>query len=169
MAESWAMRGSREVALIGGIVLVVTVYLLALFVVLASPSPARSSSAPRDLSEADLVAMTTKLCQATRDTLGPGAVRTGGTPASRDALAKELAATRAEHAAIAKLVARTKAPGVDRVGFERFLREDGRVVRTLGVAARTRDLGQAADLVRVAYGRVTLDASRLGIAPCGLG
>jgi hypothetical protein len=162
------MMGTREVALIGAIVLVATVYLLALFVALGSPHSARSATPARDLSEADFVRLAAKRCAATRDALGPGAVRHGGSPASRAALAKEAAATRDENRALAKLVARTRAPGVEHVRLARFVRTQGRVVTTLRLAVRTRDVKQAGELVRVAYGRVTLDGGELGLGPCGL-
>jgi hypothetical protein len=146
------------------------VYLLALFVALDSPRSARSVQPPeRDLSEARFVARAGKQCNATRAALGSDAVRNGGTPGSRSALADELAATRMEHAALTNLVAQTNAPGIDRVRLRRFVRTHGRLVTTLRLAVRTRDAQQAGELVRVAYGRVTLEARELGLAPCGVG
>jgi|SRR3954449_2069479 len=157
-----------RVALTGGIVLVLAVYLLALFVALDSPSSARSAPHVRDLSEARFVALAAQRCEHTRAALGPDAVRNGGSPTSRSALVKELAATRAERDALRKLIARTRAPGLDRVRLLRFVRTEGRIVTTLGLAARRGDVAQAGDLVRVAYARVTQGARDLGVASCGL-
>jgi hypothetical protein len=162
------MRGTREVALIGGIVLVATVYLLALLVALGSPRSARSARPARSLSQAAFVRLAAKRCTVTRAALGSDAVRNGGTPATRSVLAKEATATRNENRALANLVARTNAPGVEHVRLLRFVRTHGRLVTTLKPAVRTRDVKKAGELVRVAYGRVTLDARELGLAPCGL-
>ena len=168
LAESWDMRGTREVALIGGIVLVATVYLLALLVALGSPRSTRSARHTRDLSEAAFVRLAAKRCTATRAALGSDAVRNGGTPASRPTLAEEATATRNENRALATLVARTNVPGVEHVRLLRFVRTHARVVTTLRLAERSGDVKNAGELVRVAYGRVTLEAGELGLAPCGL-
>jgi hypothetical protein len=162
------MRGTREIALIGGIVLVATVYLLALLVAVG-PSNARSAPHRRDLSEAEFVRLATMRCGETRAALGSDAVRNGGKPASRASLVKEATATLGENRALAALVARTRAPGVERVRLARFVREHRRLVTTLRLATRERDVEKAGELVRVAYGRVTLDAGELGLGPCGLG
>jgi hypothetical protein len=153
---------------VGTVVLLAAAVLLAVLVAFGSPRSARSARVAGGLTQVQFGRLATARCMATRAVLGPDAIRNGGSPGTRSALAKEWAVTRAERNDLARLVVRTHASGLERVQLHRFVKVEGRVVVTLGRAVRTADLAQAGSLVRVAYARFTQAARELGAAACGL-